>query len=95
VAQLHEVCDRDTIPRERSIDVRFDDFMTDELAVVERVYAQAGEDLDEAARSAIADYLGGHQRGRHGTVATSSEMFGLSARDLREPSAPFFARFLT
>jgi hypothetical protein len=89
------VRDRDTIPPERSIDVRFDDFMTDELAVVERVYAQAGEDLDDDTRAAIADYLGGHQRGRHGTVATSPEMFGLSASDLREPFAPYVARFLT
>jgi hypothetical protein len=88
------VRDRDTITPSRSIDVRFDEFMADELAVAEQVYRQAGENLDDEARAAIAGYLTGHQRGRHGTVATSPEMFGLSERDLREPFAPYVARFL-
>ena len=88
------VRDRGTIPPERSIDVRFDGFMADEVAVAEQVYRQAGEQLDDDARGAIADYLAGHQRGRHGTVATSPEMFGLDERDLREPFAPYVARFL-
>jgi hypothetical protein len=88
------VRDRDTIPEERSIDVRFDEFMADEQAVVGQVYEQAGEDLDDGARAAIADYLAGHQRGRHGTVATSPEMFGLAEKDLREPFAPYVERFL-
>jgi hypothetical protein len=88
------VRDRDTIPAERSMDVRFDEFMADEQAVVGQVYEQAGEDLDDDARAAIADYLAGHQRGRHGTVATSPEMFGLAEKDLREPFAPYVERFL-
>jgi hypothetical protein len=88
------VRDRDTIPPERSIDVRFDEFMADEQAVVGQVYEQAGEDLDDDARAAVADYLAGHQRGRHGTVATSPEMFGLAEKDLREPFAPYVERFL-
>ena len=88
------VRDRDTIPPDRSIDVRFDEFMADEHAVVAQVYRQAGEQLDDAARTAVADYLAGHQRGRHGTVATSPEMFGLDERDLREPFAPYVERFL-
>jgi hypothetical protein len=88
------VRDRDTIPPERSIDVRFDEFMADEQAVVGQVYEQAGEDLDDDARAAVADYLAGHQRGRHGTVATSPEMFDLAEKDLREPFAPYVERFL-
>ena len=88
------VRDRDTIPPDRSIDVRFDEFMADELAVAEQVYRQAGERLDDDARTAMADYLAGHQRGRLGTVATSPEMFGLVERDLREPFAPYVERFL-
>lgn len=88
------VRDRDTIPAERSIDVRFDEFMADEQAVVGRVYEQAGEVVDDDARTAIAGYLAGHQRGRHGTVATSPEMFGLAEKDLREPFAPYVERFL-
>lgn len=88
------VRDRDTIPPERSIDVRFDEFMADEMAVAAQVYEKAGETLDDDARTAIRGYLDGHQRGRLGTVATSPEMFGLDERDLRDPFAAYVARFL-
>jgi len=89
------VRDRDTIPPERSIDVRFDEFMADEMAVVTQVYEKAGEALDDEARAAIGGYLAGHQRGRLGTVATSPEMFGLDESDLRDPFAAYVARFLS
>ena len=88
------VRDRETIPPERSIDVRFDEFMADETAVAAQVYEKAGEALDDDARSAIRGYLDGHQRGRLGTVATSPEMFGLDERDLRDPFAAYVTRFL-
>ncbi len=88
------VRDRDTIAPQRSIDVRFDEFMADEMAVAAHVYDKAGEALDDEARAAISGYLAGHRRGRLGTVATSPEMFGLTARDLRDPFAAYVARFL-
>ncbi len=88
------VRDRDTIPPERSIDVRFDEFMAGETAVANQVYEKAGEVLDDDARAAIGEYLAGHQRGRLGTVATSPEMFGLDERDLRDAFATYAARFL-
>jgi len=86
--------DRGVIAPERSIDVRFDDFMADELGVAEQVYALAGEPLTDEARSAMADYLAGHQRGRLGRVATSSEMFGLDEADVHKRFAPYIDRFL-
>ena len=87
--------DRSIIGPERSIDVRFDDFMADELGTAQRIYALAGEPVSDAARSAMADYLAGHQRNRLGRVATSCDMFGLDEEDLRERFAPYAARFLT
>ena len=88
------VRDRDVIGADRSVDVRFDDFMADELGVAERVYALAGEPFTDAARAAITGYLAGHRRGRLGTVATSYEMFGLAEDDLRTRFAPYVERFL-
>ncbi|OBH32439.1 hypothetical protein A5692_15475 [Mycobacterium sp. E342] len=88
------VRDRDTIGPDRSIDIRFDDFMADELGVAERVYALAGEPFTAEARTAIDDYLAGHRRGRLGNVATSCEMFGLDEADLRARFAPYVERFL-
>ncbi|KLO44165.1 hypothetical protein ABW17_08795 [Mycobacterium nebraskense] len=88
------VRDRETIGPERSIDIRFDDFMSNEIGVAERVYALAGEPFTDEARTAIADYLAVHRRGRLGNVATSCEMFGLAEADLRRRFAPYVKRFL-
>lgn len=87
------VRDRDRIPPERSIDVRFDAFMADELRVVARIYDVAGEPLTEAAHTAMTDYLGSHQRGRLGSIATSPELFGLDAHDLPGRFTRYRARF--
>jgi hypothetical protein len=88
------VRDRDVIPADRSIDIRFGDFMADELGVAERVYHLAGEPLFDHARAAMADYLAGHQRGRLGQIATSAELFGLDEHDLRARFTPYVERFL-
>jgi hypothetical protein len=88
------VRDRDTIGPDRSVDVRFDDFMADEAGVAEKVYALAGEAMTDEARAAMGQYLAGHQRGRLGRVATSCEMFGLAEDDLNARFAPYVERFL-
>ncbi len=88
------VRDRALIPPERSIDVRFDDFMADEMAVAATIYDLAGEALPGEARSAIEEYLAGHQRGRLGRIATSAEMFGLDEDDMRARFRPYAERFL-
>ncbi len=88
------VRDRDTIGPQRSVDIRFDDFMANELGVAEQLYALAGEPLTEPARTALAGYLAEHQRGRLGSVETSYEMFGLSEERLRTRFAPYVERFL-
>ncbi|WP_276067374.1 sulfotransferase family protein [Mycolicibacterium gadium] len=88
------VRDRAVIAPDRSVDVRFDDFMADEMGVVERIYDLAGEPLADDARTSIQDYLAGHQRGRLGRIATSAEMFGLDESDMRARFAPYTERFL-
>jgi hypothetical protein len=88
------VRDRDLIGPDRSTDLRFDDFMADELGGAEAVYALAGEPVTDEASTAMADYLSAHQRGRLGRVATSCNMFGLDEDDLRARFAPYVQRFL-
>ena len=87
--------DRGVVAPERSIDVRFDDFMADEFGVAEQVYGLIGEPVTDDARSAMADYLAGHQRGRLGRVVTSCAMFGLNEDELRARFAPYVNRFLS
>ncbi|WP_243057228.1 sulfotransferase [Nocardioides sp. SR21] len=88
------VRDRDAVPPDRSIDVRFDEFMADDLATADRVLALAGEQVTPEAAAAMADYLAGHQRGRLGTVDYRAADVGLDEDELRERFAPYAARFL-
>jgi Sulfotransferase family len=89
------VRDRDAIAPERSIDVSFDDFMADELGVAELVYGLVGEPVTDDARTALTQYLAGHERGRLGKVVTSCEMFGLDEDELRARFGPYVSRFLS
>ena len=41
------VADRDVLPADRAIDVRFDEFMADDMAMVSRVYETAGQPVTE------------------------------------------------
>lgn len=61
------VAQRDVLPR--AIDVCFDDYMADQMATIERVYALAGLELTKPARDRIAGYLDANPRGKHGQVA--------------------------
>ncbi|WP_423797438.1 sulfotransferase family protein [Mycolicibacterium moriokaense] len=89
------VRDRDAIAKERSTDVTFDEFMADELGIAERVFGLVGEPMTDDARTGMAAYRAGHERGRLGKVATSCEMFGLDEDDLRARFAPYVRRFLS
>ena len=60
--------DRDLLPADRSIDVRFDEFMADDIATVERIYAVADQPFDAGVRAAMERFLDDHPRGRHGGV---------------------------
>jgi hypothetical protein len=88
------VRDRDVLPPDRSIDVRFDDFMADEMGVAARIYELAGEPLPADARMTIENYLAEHQRGRLGRIATSAQMFGLDEGDLQARFSRYAERFL-
>ena len=86
--------DRDLIGPERSSDIRFDDFMADQVGTVEWVYELAGEPLTAEARAAVDAYLVAHQRNRFGRVITSCEMFGVREPDLIRRFSPYVERFL-
>ena len=85
--------ERDLLPAAQSIDVRFDEFMADDLAMVERIYDLAGQPLDHTARAAMAAFIDEHPRGRHGTVEYDLGQFGLDADELRATFAFYTERF--
>jgi hypothetical protein len=86
--------DREVWPAERSVDVRFDDFMADQLTTVRSIYELAGQPFDAAARVAMEDYLAEHRRGRLGSIDYRAGQVGLDREDLRKRFAPYVERFL-
>ncbi len=54
------VRDRPALDPERSIDVLFDVFMSDDLAMVEKIYAKAGIEMTDPCRSELQEFLRGH-----------------------------------
>ena len=85
--------DRDLLPAGQTIDVHFDEFMADDVAMVERVYRLAGQPLDETARAAMSTFMVEHPRGRHGTVEYDLEQFGLDPEERRRALAFYVDRF--
>ncbi|CAN5409726.1 sulfotransferase [soil metagenome] len=69
--------DRDVLPADQSVDVRFEDFMADEDRTVAAIYALAGQPLDAAAREAMTAFRADHPRGRYGGVDYDATALGL------------------
>ena len=69
--------ERAVLPAEQTIDVHFDQFMGDDLAMVGRVYELAGQPLDDRAEASMASFTSEHPRGRHGAVLYDLREFGL------------------
>tara|TARA_B100001540_G_scaffold305450_1_gene316402 strand:- start:357 stop:1625 length:1269 start_codon:yes stop_codon:yes gene_type:complete len=96
VAHLLEACvrDRDVIPPGQSIDVLFHEFMADDLAMVERIYARAGLPVTPAVRGELQAFLDAHPRGRHGQVVYDLRGdFGVEPAQLRERFQFYLDRF--
>ena len=77
------VRDRDVLPADRSIDVRFHEFMADDVGTVERIYDLAGQPMTDEARAAMAQFMVDHPRGRHGAVEYDLTQFGLDPDERR------------
>jgi hypothetical protein len=95
IADLFHACvrDRHLVSPTRSTDVRFDEFMRDDLATVRRIYALAGQPVTAEAEAAWAAFMATHPRGVHGTVEYDLAQFGLDAAEIRRACAGYVARF--
>ena len=78
---------------DRTLDVRFADFMADEDATIGDVYRSASQPLDRAALEAIAGYRRSNPRGRHGRLAYRLGDLGLDRDELRARFAWYCDRF--
>ena len=87
------VRDRDALPAGQSIDVRFDEFMADDVAMVERIYTLAGQPMTADARAAMNAFMAAHPRGRHGGVIYDLADFALDRGERRRALAFYVERF--
>jgi hypothetical protein len=73
------------LPAEQQFHVGFDEFVRDDMAMVERIYDAAGLTLTDDARAEIAGYRDDHARHKHGSIDHDLQRdFGVDPDELRE-----------
>jgi hypothetical protein len=88
------VRDRDVVPAAQSVDVRFHEFMADDVAMVERIYAVADLPMTAAARARLDAFMAENPRGRWGRVIYDLRRdFGVDPAALRRRFGFYFDRF--
>ena len=87
--------DRDVLPPEQSIDVRFTDFMADEQGTLSAIYALADQPYDDAVRAAMAGFIAEHPRGRYGEVIYDLADVGLDAAEVAQRLSAYRERFIS
>lgn len=87
------VAEREALPADQSIDVLFHEFMADDIAMVERIYALAGQPVTAEARTAMDAFMADHPRGRHGGIDYDIEQLHLDPSELRRRFAFYTDRF--
>lgn len=85
---------RHLLPPQQSVDVLFHEFMADDVATVERIYAMAGHPMTPAVRDAMKRYMGEHSRGKHGQVVYDMKAdFGIDPAAVREQLGFYYRAF--
>ncbi|HSO94547.1 MAG TPA: sulfotransferase [Acidimicrobiia bacterium] len=86
--------DRALLPAERSLDVRFHEFMADDLATVRRIYAVADQPFGADVEAAMTRFVAEHPRGRHGGVRYDlAGDFGIDPAALRAAMREYVTHF--
>ncbi|MBW2268598.1 MAG: sulfotransferase [Deltaproteobacteria bacterium] len=96
IHRMLEACvrDCDKLPQDRTIHVPFHEFMTDDVAMIERIYATAGQPMTEDVRRKMANYAVDHPRGKHGRIVYDLKGdFGIDPSELYERYAFYIERF--
>jgi hypothetical protein len=87
------VRDRPLVPAAQVFDVRFHEFMADDVAMVERVYAAAGQPMTDRARAAARAFMDANPRRKLGRVEYRLEDFGLDPIERRRALRFYQERF--
>ncbi len=81
------------LPAAQTIDVHFDEFMADDLAMVARVYEVAHQPLDQSSRDAMHAFMAEHPRGKFGAIEYDLSEFDLDPVECRKAFSFYSERF--
>ena len=88
------VRDRAQLPAEQSIDIRFGDYMQDEMATLADIYRCAGLPFDGPAQQQLQDYQAANPRNKYGEIRYALEAdFGIATESLNDRFAFYRERF--
>jgi hypothetical protein len=96
IERLLRACvrDREQVPADQSLDVLFHEFMADDVAMVERIYALADLEMTPEARGALDRFMQENPRGKHGRLVYDLQGdFGVDPEALRKRFDFYFERF--
>jgi len=86
--------DRHKLPEAQSIDVPFQEFMADDLAMVEKIYDKAQLPLTDEAKAELQQFIAEHPRGKHGRMVYNLKAdFGEDPDKLRKRFDFYFDAF--
>jgi hypothetical protein len=94
--RLLRVCvrDRELIPADRSLDIRFHELNGNEMTILQTLYEYNGTDLSPEVKAALQSYLDRNPRGKHGRMGYDLERdFDRSPDEVRSRFAFYFERF--
>jgi hypothetical protein len=95
VEDLFVACarDRDLLPAERTVDVRLDELVADDVGTVARIYEVAGQPMTGESRAAMESFMQTHPQGRHGTVVYDAAAVGVDPAERRRALDFYCTRF--
>ncbi len=77
----------------RFIDVRFDDFIADNIGTAEKIYAHFELPLEGEARAAMEAHVASNPMGKHGKHEYDLEQYGLSLDKIRDRLGAYADRY--
>jgi hypothetical protein len=85
--------DRDLVPAGQSMDILFDEFMADDVAMVQRVYQLADQPFTTESKAAMDAFMIEHPRGKYGAVDYDLNALGLDLAERRAALRFYLDRF--
>ena len=79
------VAEAPKLPQEQTIHIRFDDFMANDMATIDKIYSMADHPLTPAVAGNMQQYIADNPRGKHGQILYNVKQdFGVDPEELYE-----------